>query len=150
MKRAVLSLLLATSAIAADLPSTRSLYAALASAELQWGEHADVRSVQFADLGSCVFPGVVAWSDLVTRDIRLNSECRHWDRESVRVAMLHEYGHMLAGSSVHSIDRHSVMYRIAIRGQKIRKADREWVLAHEDRPTILIGSKEGGGGSIYF
>ncbi len=89
----------------------------------EWGSVAPGVSISFSQrMGSCATSaGIAAWSDMYSHRIKLNSRCA-WTEALLRIAVLHEYGHMLNGVA-HSEDPESVMYfRLAL-GQKIQPAD---------------------------
>lgn len=122
----ILAVLLVVNAAQAS-PSQTQLEAALANAETVWGPHVDVRSIQLRAMGDCESEySIAAWSDPVAQSIDLNKACA-WDHELVRVAMLHEYGHLVLRSADHSPDPRSVMYYRLERGQQVTAADREWL-----------------------
>lgn len=59
--------------------------------------------------------------------IRINSLC-DWGKLSLSATVSHEYGHILiGGNGWHSKDKHSVMYPIVMRGQRITSEDRKMV-----------------------
>ena len=120
-------------------PTQPLLDADLARAETAWGEQTEVLSIELKPMNACRgLADRAGWADLVMRTITINSEC-HWDEPGLLIAVEHEYGHMLLGSNVHSLDPHSVMYWQLARGQTITPDDRAWLQSvHERiRPTIL-------------
>ena len=121
-------------------PTQELLEADLVIAQAAWGAPADISGIAMGLLNDCAAPNEPAgWSDLVTRLITINSACL-WDDELLQVAVTHEYGHMVLCSSVHSLDRRSVMYSRLRRGQRVMPEDLERVreLQERIRPTILM------------
>lgn len=89
----------------------------------EWKAQAPGVSISFSHrMGRCdSTSATAAWSDLGRNRISLNGRCA-WTPELLRIAVLHEYGHMLMGVA-HSDDPDSVMFPQLAYGQKIQPAD---------------------------
>lgn len=89
----------------------------------EWKQQAPGVSIFFSHrMGRCdSTSATAAWSDFGSNRISLNARCA-WTPELLRIAVLHEYGHMLMGVA-HSEDPGSVMFPQLAYGQKIQPAD---------------------------
>lgn len=118
---------------------------ALAKATAAWRSDPKASSIEFVALGTCKSGEQVAWTDLVTREIMVNSDCQ-WDRSYLELIVKHEVGHLLIGQG-HSTNVRSVMYRAPLRlpwylrldSPRITRADRMLLIdrAKRERPAIF-------------
>lgn len=137
--------LLASSALAYQ-PTQTDLQTALGTASGLWGMWTEVKVIQFGDLGPCNGGSdLSAITIFVSRSILLNRAC-NWSRSLLLITITHEYGHMLAGTTEHSKNKHSVMYWKLRNGQSVMQADlrrvRTEIEERKLRPSILVGGKD--------
>lgn len=126
---AILSLIAASAQ--ARTPTQEDLDKALDNAEVAWGLRSDSAGIRMERLNDCSRGHMVAWTDLATRKIMINSACK-WDGAYLQEIVTHEVGHLLIGQG-HSLNRHSVMFSAPIRARfwqvldvpHIQKADRD-------------------------
>lgn len=148
VSRAVIgiSLMIATYAQAATLPTPSDLSSALTEARIAWGVQSN-ETIQFRldPLNPCTLKDnpIIAQTqslDTVTTMtfddgtapevshnlvwvIRINSNC-DWSKLNLRNTITHELGHILISPNFHSANRRSIMYWIVSGDQKITPEDR--------------------------
>lgn len=139
-RKAALSAVVMVASLQAAEITQADMNLMLQQAGALWGEKTEIRSIRFAPLNSCKNSMEPAgWSDLVTRDITINSNC-NWTEETLWIAVLHEFGHMALSSAAHSMNPKSVMYWRLAPGQQILAEDRAWLAdkGRRERPTIMM------------
>ena len=118
------------------VPAQSDLDQALDAARLEWGVIDPAVTIRMEPFAECE-PGpgkayTIAKSEMDgSRLITINSNC-NWAAFSLRVAVLHEYGHIVLGTPEHSTDPRSVMYAVVLPTQTITDADRARLKAKKE------------------
>ena len=134
------------------VPTQADLDAALVYAEQQWGVHVDVKSIAFGDLSFCNVMGehiphglvCMGWANIQwdNKTITISdSRAIYWTPKYLLAVVTHEYGHLVRGDQVHSLDPVSIMYWQVMRNgnQYVTDQDRRELTDTGIRPTILLG-----------
>ncbi len=143
MKRILTVLLLAISAQGADwTPTQTDLQTTLSHAAKAWGLDGEVRAIRLDRLNDCGRGDAAALTTFADRSITINSACK-WSRYGLLLAVMHEYGHILAGDAVHSPDEKSIMFYQLRRRQRVTADNLSYIAWQAEeravRPTILSG-----------